>query len=46
MQSGPFLSGAAFDPEAIHAMSLALEGLCAELRLKVRDDPAIRTVAK
>jgi hypothetical protein len=38
--------GAAFDPEAIRAMSLALEGACADLGLKMRDDPATRLVAK
>ncbi|MGO9046036.1 MAG: hypothetical protein ACLQFW_03985 [Xanthobacteraceae bacterium] len=41
----PFLAGQAFDPEAIHDMSLALENLCEALGLTLRDDPATRLVA-
>jgi hypothetical protein len=42
----PFLSGAAFDPEAIREMSLALESVCNTLGLKVIDDAATRLVAE
>jgi hypothetical protein len=42
----PFLSGQAFDPEAIREMSLALESVCNTLGLKVMDDAATRLVAE
>jgi hypothetical protein len=42
----PFLADQAFDPEAITAMSLALERVCDVLRLKVIDDSATRLVAE
>jgi hypothetical protein len=42
----PFLSGQAFDPEAIREMSLALESVCNTLGLKVIDDAATRLVAE
>jgi hypothetical protein len=42
----PFLSGHAFDPEAIREMSLALESVCNTLGLKVIDDAATRLVAE
>jgi hypothetical protein len=41
----PFLNGAAFEPEAIRDMSVALESVCAELGLSDKDDPATRMVA-
>jgi hypothetical protein len=37
--------GAAFEPEAIRDMSVALESVCAELGLSDKDDPATRMVA-
>ena len=42
----PFLSGAAFDPETIREMSLALESVCHTLGLKVIDDAATRLIAE
>jgi hypothetical protein len=42
----PFLSGQDFDPELITVMSLALEGVCDALRLKMVDDIATRLVAE
>jgi hypothetical protein len=42
----PFLSGHAFDPEAIREMSLVLESVCNTLGLKVIDDAATRLVAE
>jgi hypothetical protein len=42
----PFLSGHAFDPETIREMSLALEGVCNTLGLKVIDDAATRLIAE
>ena len=42
----PFLSGHAFDPEAIREMSLALESVCNTLGLKVIDDAATRLIAE
>jgi hypothetical protein len=42
----PFLAGQAFEPEAITAMSQALERVCDALRLKVIDDGATRLVAE
>jgi hypothetical protein len=41
----PFLSGRGFDPETIREMSLALEGVCETLGLRVIDDAATRVVA-
>jgi hypothetical protein len=40
-----FVNEAAFDPEAIRKMSLALDDVCAELGLRAKDDPATRLVA-
>lgn len=40
-----FVKGAAFNPEAIRKMSLALDDVCAELGLRTKDDPAARLVA-
>jgi len=42
----PFLSGQAFEPEAIRIMSLALEDVCDALGLRMTDDPATRLVAE
>ena len=42
----PFLAGQAFEPEAINAMSLALERACSALSLSLVDDPATRLVAE
>jgi len=41
-----FLSGQPFEPETIREMSLALEGVCETLRLRLADDPATRLVAQ
>lgn len=41
----PFLAGQAFTPETISEMSLALEGVCETLGLRMKDDPATRLVA-
>ena len=40
-----FLDGQAFEPEVISNMSTALEGVCAELGLALKDDSATRLVA-
>jgi hypothetical protein len=42
----PFLADQAFDPEAITAMSKALESVCGTLGLKMVDDKATRLVAE
>jgi hypothetical protein len=42
----PFLAGQAFEPETIREMSLALEGVCDTLGLRLIDDPATRLVAQ
>jgi hypothetical protein len=42
----PFLASQDFDPETINKMSAALESVCAELGLKMVDDPATRLVAQ
>ncbi len=42
----PFLTGQAFEPEAIRNMSLAYEGACQALGLRLREDPATKLVAK
>ncbi len=42
----PFLAGQAFEPEAIRSMSLAYEGACEALGLRLREDPATKLVAK
>jgi hypothetical protein len=42
----PFLSGRAFDPEAIETMSEALNGVCETLSLKLADGPETRLVAQ
>ena len=41
----PYLAGQAFEPEAIRQMSLALEGVCDTLNLRLTDDPNTRLVA-
>ncbi len=41
-----FLAGQAFEPEAIREMSLALEGVCETLGLRLADGPSRRLVAK
>jgi hypothetical protein len=41
----PFLAGQAFGPDTIRIMSLALEGVCQSLGLRMTDDPATRRVA-
>ena len=40
-----FANVGAFNPEAIHRMTLALDDVCAELGLRRKDDPATRLVA-
>jgi hypothetical protein len=42
----PFLSGQAFEPETIRDMSIALEGVCQDLVLRLRDEAATRLVAQ
>ncbi|MGB6770309.1 MAG: hypothetical protein WBE50_19920 [Methyloceanibacter sp.] len=42
----PFLGGAAFEPETIRVMSIALDEDCKELGLRLKDDPATRLVAE
>ena len=42
----PFLAGQAFSPEIISEMSLALEGVCETLGLRMRDDDVTRLVAQ
>ena len=42
----PFLSGQAFEPETIRVMSIALEGVCQDLGLRLKDDAATRVVAQ
>jgi hypothetical protein len=42
----PFLSGQAFEPEAVETMSAAFVAACEALNLKVGDDPATRFVAQ
>ena len=42
----PFLSGQAFDPEAIDRMSEALKGVCEMLILKLADSPETRLAAQ
>ena len=41
-----FITENSFDPETIEEMSLALEGVCKDLCLKMRDDPVTRVVAE
>jgi hypothetical protein len=41
----PFLADQAIEPELIRQMSLALETVCATLRLGLTDDPNTRLVA-
>jgi hypothetical protein len=41
----PFLSGRAFEPDAIDRMSEALKGVCGSLSLKLVDGPETRLVA-
>lgn len=42
----PFLAGQAFEPEAVRDMSLAFDGACEALGLRIREDPATRVVAE
>jgi hypothetical protein len=42
----PFLAGSAFAPETIRVMSIAFEGVCEDLGLRMRDDDATRLVAE
>lgn len=42
----PLLSGRAFEPEALSAMSIAFERACNALGLAVSSDPATETIAK
>lgn len=42
----PFLAGQAFEPEAVREMSLAFEGACEALGLRIREDPATHLVAE
>jgi hypothetical protein len=39
-----FLGGTAFEPETIRVMSIALEEVCKDLGLSLKDDPATRLV--
>jgi hypothetical protein len=41
----PFLTDQVFTPETIREMSLALEGVCSAIGLRMTDDPATRLVA-
>jgi hypothetical protein len=42
----PFLKEAAFDPEAIKAISAAFEAVCESLQLRNRSDPITEIVAR
>jgi hypothetical protein len=42
----PYLTGQAFEPEAIRQMSLALETVCGKFGMELSDDPATRVVAQ
>ena len=42
----PFLTGQAFDPETVQAMSAAFDMACKSLRLHGRSDPASEILAK
>ncbi len=42
----PFLTGQAFDPEAVRAMSTAFDNVCKTLQLRAGADPASEVVAK
>lgn len=42
----PFLAGQAFDPEIVHAMSVAFDEVCRSLHLRNRSDPTSEIVAK
>ncbi len=42
----PFLTGQAFDPEVVRAMSVAFDNVCKSLRLRAGSDPASEIVAK
>jgi hypothetical protein len=42
----PFLKEAAFDPQAIEAISAAFEAVCASLQLVDRNDPVTEIVAR
>jgi hypothetical protein len=42
----PFLKEAAFDPQAIEAISAAFEAVCASLQLVDRSDPVAEIVAR
>jgi len=41
----PYLAGQALEPDVIREMSLALETVCATLKLRLTDDPNTRLVA-
>jgi urease gamma subunit len=41
-----FLSDEGFDPERLREMNAALLGACRALGLKLKDDPAIRLLAR
>jgi hypothetical protein len=42
----PFLTGQAFEPEVVQAMSVAFDAACQSLGLRPRSDPASEVVAK
>jgi hypothetical protein len=42
----PFLTGQAFEPEVVDAMSVAFDAACKSLGLRPRSDPASELVAK
>ncbi len=42
----PFLTGQAFEPEVVRAMSVAFDDVCRSLKLRPRSDPAAEVVAK
>ncbi len=46
MSIRPFLAGQAFEPEIINVMSIALEGACDALGLRLTADPATMVVAE
>ena len=42
----PYLNGHTFDPETIERMSIAFKGVCADLRLRDKDDRMTEVLAK
>ena len=42
----PFLAGQPFDPEAVHAMSMAFDSVCKSLGLRAGADPTAEIIAK